>query len=214
MAELRHIISDASNMLEVEPHVLRYWEEELEIDIPRNELGHRYYRDQDIELLRQIKILKDQGLQLKAIKMILPNIMDNKGDQGIGYLTNEMKDNKARALDEKQENKEVEQDQRSELITNNKKEIEYDKAGKDKVQLFQEFIKKIMQETLQENNEELKNVLTKEVSGEIRDIFKENELLEEKKYKKLDETIREIQKARQEIASSTNKGLFKKIFNK
>lgn len=214
MAELRHIISDASNMLEVEPHVLRYWEEELEIDIPRNELGHRYYRDQDIELLRQIKILKDQGLQLKAIKMILPNIMDNKGDKGIGYLTNEMKDNKARALDEKQENKEVEQDQRSELITNNKKEIEYDKDGKDKVQLFQEFIKKIMQETLQENNEELKNVLTKEVSGEIRDIFKENELLEEKKYKKLDETIREIQKARQEIASSTNKGLFKKIFNK
>ena len=43
--EKGYMISDASKMLEVENHVLRYWEEELELPIPRNELGHRYYRE-------------------------------------------------------------------------------------------------------------------------------------------------------------------------
>ena len=35
MAETRYIISDAARMINVEPHVLRYWEEELAIEIPR-----------------------------------------------------------------------------------------------------------------------------------------------------------------------------------
>lgn len=38
MEEKRYIISDASKMLNVESHVLRYWEEELAINIPRNEM--------------------------------------------------------------------------------------------------------------------------------------------------------------------------------
>ena len=37
MAETRYIISDAARMINVEPHVLRYWEEELAIEIPRND---------------------------------------------------------------------------------------------------------------------------------------------------------------------------------
>lgn len=37
------MISDASSMVNVESHVLRYWEDELELNIPRNEMGHRYY---------------------------------------------------------------------------------------------------------------------------------------------------------------------------
>lgn len=43
MNETRYLISDASKQLKVEPHVLRYWEEELNMPIKRNELGHRYY---------------------------------------------------------------------------------------------------------------------------------------------------------------------------
>ena len=39
MGEKRYMISDASRMLGVESHVLRYWEEELNIVIPRNEMG-------------------------------------------------------------------------------------------------------------------------------------------------------------------------------
>ncbi len=45
MDEVHYLISDASRKVDVEAHVLRYWEEELELGIPRNEMGHRYYTD-------------------------------------------------------------------------------------------------------------------------------------------------------------------------
>lgn len=73
MKQMNYLISDASKLVEVESHVLRYWEEELGIPIKRNELGHRYYTQEDIERFREIKNLKEQGLQLKAIRMILKN---------------------------------------------------------------------------------------------------------------------------------------------
>ena len=49
MDEMRYTISDAAKMVKVESHVLRYWEEELELDIPRNEMGHRYYTKENIQ---------------------------------------------------------------------------------------------------------------------------------------------------------------------
>ena len=64
-------ISDAAKEVKVESHVLRYWEEELHLPIKRNELGHRYYTEEDVERFKQIKNMKERGLQLKAIKMIL-----------------------------------------------------------------------------------------------------------------------------------------------
>ena len=50
MGEKRYMISDAARKVDVEPHVLRYWEDEIGIEIPRNEMGHRYYRKEDITL--------------------------------------------------------------------------------------------------------------------------------------------------------------------
>ena len=55
MAEVHYLISDASKKVDVEAHVLRYWEEELELRIPRNEMGHRYYTEFHIRLFRQVK---------------------------------------------------------------------------------------------------------------------------------------------------------------
>ena len=69
MDQVRYMISDAAKLVEVESHVLRYWEEELELPIARNEMGHRYYTEDDIQLLKHIKKLKERGYQLKAIKM-------------------------------------------------------------------------------------------------------------------------------------------------
>ncbi len=65
------LVTEASKKVGVEPHVLRYWEEELELVIPRNDLGHRYYTEYHIRLLRQIKELKERGYQLKAVKNVL-----------------------------------------------------------------------------------------------------------------------------------------------
>lgn len=63
-----YLISEAAKKVGVETHVLRYWEEELDFNVKRNEMGHRYYTIEDVERLQEVKRLKEQGLQLKAIK--------------------------------------------------------------------------------------------------------------------------------------------------
>lgn len=70
-AEKIFMISDAARQVQVEAHVLRYWEEELDMPAKRNEMGHRYYTEEDIRQFQKIKELKEQGLQLKAIRHIL-----------------------------------------------------------------------------------------------------------------------------------------------
>lgn len=92
MEEKRYIISDASKLIEVESHVLRYWEEELGISIPRNEMGHRYYTDFYIDLFKKVKELKDSGFQLKAIKMLVPELMNmyDKGNESVDILKDEL----------------------------------------------------------------------------------------------------------------------------
>ena len=70
-AEKIFMISDAARQVQVEAHVLRYWEEELDMPAKRNEMGHRYYTEEDINQFQKIKELKEQGLQLKAIRHIL-----------------------------------------------------------------------------------------------------------------------------------------------
>ena len=62
------MISDAAKEVQVETHVLRYWEEELKLPIRRNKQGHRCYTIEDVERFKKIKLMKEQGLQLKAIK--------------------------------------------------------------------------------------------------------------------------------------------------
>lgn len=74
MKEVRYMISDAAKKINVEPHVLRYWEEELGTEIPRNEMGHRYYREEDIRMMQGVKYLKEKGFQLKSIKILLPEV--------------------------------------------------------------------------------------------------------------------------------------------
>lgn len=71
----RYLISEAARQTDVEAHVLRYWEEELELEIPRNELGHRYYTEEHIGIFNRIKEMKAQGFQLKAIKDSLAGTM-------------------------------------------------------------------------------------------------------------------------------------------
>ena len=80
MEKVRYMISDAADMVHVETHVLRYWEEELDLTIPRNEMGHRYYTRDNIKEFQKIKDLKEQGYQLRAIRMILHNGKLEEGD--------------------------------------------------------------------------------------------------------------------------------------
>ena len=60
MEKARYMISDAARMVALEQHVLRYWEDELQLDIPRNEMGHRYYTDENIKEILRIKDLREK----------------------------------------------------------------------------------------------------------------------------------------------------------
>lgn len=71
MSGYHYQISEASRLLAVEAHVLRYWEEELGMIIPRNEMGHRYYTEDHLRIFSQIKDMKERGYQLRAIRAIL-----------------------------------------------------------------------------------------------------------------------------------------------
>ena len=84
MGEVRYMISDAAKLVDVEAHVLRYGEEELCLPIGRNEMGHRYYTEENIQLFQRIRELKEQGVQLKAIKMLLPEL--EQGETEITHL--------------------------------------------------------------------------------------------------------------------------------
>ena len=70
MEEVTYTISQAAKIVGVETYVLRFWEEELLLDIGRNAKGYRAYTKENIILLKKIKELK-KDYQLKDIRHML-----------------------------------------------------------------------------------------------------------------------------------------------
>ena len=66
-------ISEASNLCNVEAHVLRYWEQEFSQLSPIKRRGNRrYYQRHDVMLIRHIKeLLYDNGYTIKGAKQKL-----------------------------------------------------------------------------------------------------------------------------------------------
>lgn len=81
MEKETYLIHEAAKEVQVESHVLRYWEEELDLPIHRNVQGHRIYTRADIGRLVRIKYLKEQGLQLRAVKKILEQTQGIEEDE-------------------------------------------------------------------------------------------------------------------------------------
>lgn len=75
-----YLINEAAKEVQVEAHVLRYWEEELGLSIKRNKKGHRLYSRDDVSKFIKIKKLKEEGLQLKAVKKIMKEIPSESDD--------------------------------------------------------------------------------------------------------------------------------------
>lgn len=63
-------ISEASEMLDVPAHVLRFWETKFpQIKPLKRNGGRRFYRPEDVEILQQIKhLLYRQGFTIKGAK--------------------------------------------------------------------------------------------------------------------------------------------------
>lgn len=64
-------ISEVSEITGYAPHVLRYYEKEFDIEVPRKDSNHRYYTYKEIELIQYIKDLQDKGFGNKQIKLII-----------------------------------------------------------------------------------------------------------------------------------------------
>ena len=66
-------IGEVSDLCDVKPHVLRYWEQEFPMLSPVKRRGNRrYYQRQDVLLIRQIRsLLYDQGFTIGGARQRL-----------------------------------------------------------------------------------------------------------------------------------------------
>jgi len=81
--EKRYTISQAAEITGYKPHVLRFYEKEFNLEIPRNKSGHRYFTFKEIEIFEYIKQLQGKGLTNNQIKLILnsPEIIVEQNNQ-------------------------------------------------------------------------------------------------------------------------------------
>jgi DNA-binding transcriptional MerR regulator len=66
-------IGEVSDLLSVEPYVLRYWETEFAVLSPKKSgTGHRLYRRKDVELLLRIKhLLYEKKFTIEGARLAL-----------------------------------------------------------------------------------------------------------------------------------------------
>ena len=66
-------ISEVADALDVPPHVLRFWETRFtQVKPVKRGGGRRYYRPEDVRLLRGIRgLLYDDGMTIKGVQKIL-----------------------------------------------------------------------------------------------------------------------------------------------
>lgn len=81
-----YTISEVADITGYAPHVLRYYEKEFNIDIPRKESNHRYYTYKEIELINYIKSLKEKGFGNKQINLIINSPQEVLSSQENGAM--------------------------------------------------------------------------------------------------------------------------------
>lgn len=216
MQEVRYMISDTARKVDVEAHVLRYWEEELEIPIARNEMGHRYYTPDDITLLKNVKTLKEQGFQLRAIKLLLPQLKEegstsveqffalreelNFQVSSMGQEVLAQEKTLAGKVKEKAEISEETQQSVNQLSTNKVDMVAV--HNNSKVVQFQNILRSAITEALAENNFALEERVGDKVIKHVDYMLRVNEEKDDERFKKLDEAIRAKQRMRKEVAAT------------
>lgn len=220
MQEIRYMISDTAKKVEVEAHVLRYWEEELSLNIARNEMGHRYYTPKDVQVFLNIKKLKEQGFQLKTIKMVLPEL-ENENVDNIIKRKEELNMEAENAFYGRCQTPAPYQNYSVNVA--NATEYQNPPVGNgtdmnEKMQQFQIILGNIVAQALHNNNENLSQDIGERVSErvvkELNCVEKEREEREEERFKKLDESIRNIQQAKEKPEKESKKRRKKGLFAK
>ena len=189
MSETHYLISDAAKKVDAPSHVLRYWEEELEMNIPRNEMGHRYYTDLHIRLFRQVKELKEKGYQLRAIKAALARSLESDGE--VVVPTEVLEEDVVAALKEcaERENEQMEKMDDREITS---------LMAKEKAEQFRNLMVQMIGQAIEENNEKLSQdicrMVNEKVVKELDYLMRVADERDEERFRQLDETIRLYQR--------------------
>jgi DNA-binding transcriptional MerR regulator len=85
-AEAFRTISEVAGEIDIPQHVLRFWENKFnQIKPLKRGGGRRYYRPEDVELLRRIKsLLYDDGYTIKGVQKLLREGGAKSSDDGPG----------------------------------------------------------------------------------------------------------------------------------
>lgn len=67
----KYSITELSQTLGVTDHTLRYYEKEFGLVVPKDERGRRYYTTELANVMYHIKSMRNDGLEIKAIRKIL-----------------------------------------------------------------------------------------------------------------------------------------------
>lgn len=178
--EKTYLISDAARQVQVESHVLRYWEEELNLPIKRNKQGHRYYTESDVDFFKEVKKMKDTGIQLKAIRLYMKDGQIKPVEEGnIVPIHAEVTDFEQSSREEKS------------------MRLQY---------LLKQFIREAVLESNTELYNEMKDGILKELDYQFRNQEEREEKREEnriereeKHFRQLDELLRRKNKRKRQV---------------
>ncbi len=183
MVKETYLINEAAKEVHVEAHVLRYWEEELELPIKRNPQGHRVYTQEDIDRFLKIKSLKDKGLQLKAVKTVLS---DNPfAQKQLTKITRSAAESETEEHDEKQYDgnhddshakKNMIEIKSIKSIMKPKNEVSEVKTvtQEEQTERLQYLFQKLVKEAVAANNEEMIRKIVERISESVKgDVCKE-----------------------------------------
>lgn len=184
MGDVHYMISEAAKQVGVEPHVLRYWEEELSLCIGRTEMGHRYYTKEDIQLFCCVRKLKEQGMPLKEMKTVIPDLIHTK---------NQLKMRRMALL--------LPPAEQNDNLTCNMPDLKSENIESD---MLSTLSKDDIRTLLRENNE----ILSLLIQENMELLLKAKEIREEDRYRSLDSLIRNQQEYRREASKNGLLGKF------
>lgn len=199
MDKTHYSISEACKSAGVESHVLRYWEDELHLEIPRNGKNHRYYTELHIRLFQKIKELKEKGYQLKAIEQVLEQMI--AGDESCDP-DEVLEQTAVNILKEGSAGDVMEGETKLRMVPKKENTNTVANVNQDKMEQFQQLMNQIIRgaigQAIRENNEALSEEISRQVNDkmvqELEYMMRVNDEREEERFKALDETLRAYQK--------------------
>ena len=213
MGVVRFMISEAAKQVEVESHVLRYWEEELGLTIGRTEMGHRYYTRDDIQLFCCIKKLKDEGMLLKDLKPLIPELKATRLRIKEAKETESVKTPKPQNEIQNRVHGESQSKPAKPALPAQEAEVVIPIRQLDQVRSL---LGEVLTEVVTENNEVLKKgvseAVTADVMQEMDRLMQSKERQQEEHFRKLDCLIRQQQANRKESMKISPILKLKKMF--